>query len=869
MTKTLDQIIKQYTTPEQRKQFKNLSSKAKAALFNGVINYNKNTIKTLTKEEEEYLKSKGRSDLVSSSKSPLRQQVNYLTSKENIDAKIKYLNNPERIKQQGIDNVIAFLSVIGLKGVPKSQAISLVDKLSKVYKSGGKQAVTKLITTTRNNLVKQNPTVASRINQGVQRIGKAQKEFSDALDAIIAPKTGTRGVITKDIPMDQSAAADLRLKGLNQQLDRAAMRDGRVKYQVARQESNIATPDEFLNLGQPENPSLINTGDSTARMSELRAQAERAGTRANEIKNSISDEESRLLEFLRSVGEEGSVGQDLNKINKTVDKATSGFEKLSEGEAKNFTEAVKENAKELGKLAKECGVKSKKDLPGFLKFIKDTYNLISNAPNSIKASGLIAGGLAGLTIYDFYRSYKENGDSFAGLKTPMGRVIRHVLGYDGRDKLSKAAAKKAGLVDGMTEKQQKDYELGLFSQDLIDSEVPEFFSGASGRKYHNLNGYIYDFATGRPVDLNTAVNDFTQLLQYQDQQIIDKTNTINQQIADLQALQQQGYSIPQEQIQTLETQRDLLTSQQKEIKNQLNVLTSPDYDPNGDLTSQYKMNVVDPQQMQQQAQYAQINQQRLAYDEMYKKGYETIAQNTWDNLEKYYTPDQANVDYYEYSAKVANGQAPYMDVQSFYNMQKMKMMREAAPQIAQQAAQFAQNYSTAQKYTVDQDLTTIDINRKRDKDIADINQAYLNYQEDIRHNKVGEQISFGEYLVKKGQLGVQQANAETNRINAITNRSELGIKEYNAQTGRINAGANEARAKAYVEESPYRQFANMGSGFSGGAMGDVDPDTMINLNPNLGKKVAPKAFDQQATPQQPQANQPSLIDKALGLFRGN
>ena len=42
------------------------------------------------------------------------------------------------------------------------------------------------------------------------------------------------------------------------------------------------------------------------------------------------------------------------------------------------------------------------------------------------------------------------------LKTPIGKIIRNVLGYDGKDKLSKAAAKKAGLLDDMTEKQAAD-----------------------------------------------------------------------------------------------------------------------------------------------------------------------------------------------------------------------------------------------------------------------------------------------------------------------------------------------------------------------------------------------------------------------------
>ena len=571
----------------------------------------------------------------------------------------------------------------------------------------------------------------------------------------------------------------------------------------------------------------------------------------------------------------GFTDDQAKSINKIANSAKDGS--LTKTEDTEFLKLIKENAVQLQSLAKNAGVKTKGELAGFLKFIKDTTKLIENSPKHIKAlavGGSVAGGLSGLTIYDLYQSYKQNGDSFAGLKTPMGKILRHVLGYDGKDKLSKTAARQAGLNDQLSTKQSQDADLGLFSQDIIDSEVPEFFTGGSGRKYHNLNGYIYDFATGKPVNIANAINDYTQALSYEDQQIIDKTNTINSQIADLQSLQQRGYGVPQEQLMQLQYQADALDIQSKNVKKQLAAISEPDYNNDSPLVDQYKTNVVDPQQQAMTGAAANTQSQdqlnQIAYDEMYKKGFEQIAQNYYNQIENYYTPEVANVDYHKYYIAFTRGEVPYMDAQQFYNYKKMSMMHEIAPQIQQQAMQFASNYANTQSQTVGNYYKGVDIQRKRDKDIADINQAYLNYEEDKRHNRVSENISFGEYLVKQGQLNVNQANAETNRMNAVTNRGKLGIDQTNAETSRMNAITNQGRLKLYEQESPYKQFANMGQGFSGGAMGNVDADTMINLNPEIGKRVAPQAFvQQQPTPQAQQSNQPSLIDKALGLFRGN
>lgn len=526
---------------------------------------------------------------------------------------------------------------------------------------------------------------------------------------------------------------------------------------------------------------------------------------------------------------------------------------LTNSEASSLTQLVKQNAEGLKALASELGVKSKQEIPTLLKFVKDTYKLLKNSPNHIKAVAIgtsVVGGLGGLTLFDMYQSYRENGDTYSGLKTPMGKVIRNVLGYDDKSKLAKAASKQAGLTPDMTPKQQADAEQGLFSQDLINSHVDEFFTGISGRKYHNKDGYIYDFGTGRPVKIADAINDFTQKLEYDDQQIIDQTNQANQRLQDLQALRDQGYNVPDEQLVQAQNEVDTLSTQKSDIENKLKAITEPEYDTTKDLTEQYRTNIVQPQQQAQQAMQQEYNR---TFDDIYKAAFERIASDTYNDMDNYYGPQQQNYDYFQYSRKVANNEAPWMSIQDFVKYQKMDYMKQMSPKIQQTALQYAklasdQMYQQGSIYNKQQEITNLqkqknfenwlNVNKfdaEQKKNLQDLYLKYLNYQNEV----------------DRTNIQAQNAESTKQRAEAATEANKLKQQEIEMQK----------------QIQPYKQMEYMGSSLSGASMGGLTPDQFINANPEVAKQVFPSAFQEGNQPQQQQPKQ-NFVMSIFNQLRG-
>lgn len=527
---------------------------------------------------------------------------------------------------------------------------------------------------------------------------------------------------------------------------------------------------------------------------------------------------------------------------------------ITKAEEETLTKLVKENAKGLQALAKELNVTSKKDIPVLLKFVKDTYKLFSNAPGYVKAmatGATIAGGLGGLTLFDMYQSYRENGDTYSGLKTPVGKIIRNVLGYDGKDKLSKAAAKKAGLLEDMTEKQAADAELGIFSQDLINSDVDEYFTGMSGRKYHNLNGYIYDFATGRPVNVADAINDYTQKLEYDDQQLVAKIDNANQQLADLQQLRNSGYAVSDDQIMQAQNNVDLLKSQRSNNQIKLEALTTPEFDSSGDLVEQYKSKIVQPQQQVQQAQTAY--QQRV-FDDVYKAAFERIAQDTYNDLDNYYGPQQQQVDYYTYMQKVDRREAPYLSPNDFVKYQKMEYMKQMSPKIQQSALQYAQSasnqmYQQGFIYNKQQEID----NLQKQKNF----ENWLNVNKFDAEQKKNLQTLYLDYL--KYQNEVDRTNIQ--RENANINKQKADIA---AQGNTLKQ--QEIEIKKQMQ--PYQQMQYMGSSLEGASMGGLTPDQFINANPEVAKQVFPSAFQEGNQPQQQQQPKQNFVMSIFNQLKG-
>ena len=699
-----------------------------------------NTIKKLTPEEEAKLKAKGRSDLISVSKSVVKQGLNYVSSDAYLNDMKKYIT-PELLKSQATDLIVTSLLAF-LPGIPKSSITPIINQAKKLGGAKGVQYVTNAV---KNILVKANPKAAQSIKEGTTKLTGSIDNY-------------------------------------------------------------------FRNVGEAGMAS------------------------AKEINNLLGKEYSMATQ---------------KEIDSLFNSAKDGV--ISKTEEETLTKLVKENAKGLQALAKELNVTSKKDIPVLLKFVKDTYKLFSNAPGYVKAmatGATIAGGLGGLTLYDMYQSYRENGDTFSGLKTPIGKIIRNVLGYDGKDKLSKAAAKKAGLLDDMTEKQAADAELGIFSQDLINSDVDEYFTGMSGRKYHNLNGYIYDFATGRPVNVADAINDYTQKLEYDDQQLVAKINNANQQLADLQQLRNSGYAVSDDQIMQAQNNVDLLKSQRSNNQIKLEAITTPEFDSSGDLVEQYKSKIVQHQQQVQQAQAA--NQQR-AFDDVYKAAFERIAQDTYNDLDNYYGPQQQQVDYYTYMQKVDRREAPYLSPNDFVKYQKMEYMKQMSPKIQQSALQYAklasdQMYQQGSIYNKQQEIASLreqknfenwlnihKFDAEQKKNLQDLYLKYLNYQNEV----------------DRTNIQAQNAVSTRQRVEAATEANKLKQQEIEIQKGL----------------QPYKQMEYMGSSLSGASMGGLTPDQFINANPEVAKQVFPSAFQEGNQPQQQQPKQ-NFVMSIFNQLRG-
>ena len=540
------------------------------------------------------------------------------------------------------------------------------------------------------------------------------------------------------------------------------------------------------------------------------------------------------------------------EINSIFNSAKDGV--ITKAEEETLTKLIKENASGLQALAKELNVTSKKDLPVLLKFVKDTYNILSNAPGYVKAiatGATIAGGLGGLTLFDMYQSYRENGDTYSGLKTPVGKIIRNVLGYDGKDKLSKAAARKAGLTPDMTEKQAADAEQGIFSQDLIDSDVDEYFTGMSGRKYHNLNGYIYDFATGRPVNIADAINDYSQKLEYDDQQLVSKINSANQQLADLQQLKNSGYAISDDQLIQAQNNVDLLQNQRSNNITKLEAITAPEFDTTKDLIEQYKSNVVQPQQQVQQAQQAEYQR---TFDDVYKAAFERIAQDTYNDLDNYYGPQQQQVDYYAYKQRYYRGEAPYLSPDDFVKYQKMEYMKQMSPKIQQSALQYAQlasnqMYQQGNIYNKQRELDNLqkqrsfenwlNINKfdaEQKKNLQEMYMKYLNYQNEVDRTNI-----------QRENVNINKQKADIAAQGNVLKQQEIDIKK---------------------QMQPYQQMQYMGSSLEGAAMGGLTPDQFINANPEVAKQVFPSAFQEGNQQQQAQPQKQNFVMSIFNQLRG-
>ena len=758
-----------------------LTGVANASTGNNGVDLKTNSIKQLTPEEEDKLKSKGRQDLIAASKSPLKQQLNYVSSDNIIKATRDYNLSPERVIDDLIELVLvaatsgkvpsgiaskgrqALMSAAKKYGVEK-QIIQFTKQLPAVINKGT-TAVTKFVNNStanmRNSLVKANPTAMKAINEKkAQMTAEMEKAFNDV-------------------------------------------------------------------FGATKIPDKTRPGDVFSYF------------------------------FENYVGKSGAK----NATNKFVN-----GQKLTDTEEQSFIKMVKENSDELGRLAKECGIKSKAEIPNFIKFIKQLGSIIENSPAYIKGlatAGGLAGGIinSGLSLFDMYQAFKEGGDNLiprtiadlsriGASAIPGGLILKLLygsLGYGVGDKLSMAALKRLGVQSGYTPEQEAEIIAG-YRQPGLDTQYNEYEVGGSGRKYHVKGDRVYAFDTGLPVSLREFNEDINAGARFRYEQALDTYNNANSEYQQLLAARQQGYNIPDSQIEQAAINSQNAYNQlgiaSQEVQ-RVQKATESDYDINGDLVQQYTDRYITPQKALEEQKRIEAQQD---YNERYQKLFNQIAQANYNNINQYYSnPQNIQEEYFEYINRMTGMGYRPMSPEQYVEVQKNKAMYNIAPEIHKQATQILEQGIT-QQYN-----------------LGNIGQKYYKTASDVEHN-----------IVTEGQT--DKKNLETERHNKMTEAlgiGNLGVNQQNAQTReealKIQqqiADLKEMQYKLEEQLAPYKKMNSIVEAAKAtGPMGGMTMDQLMNVNPELGKIVFPAAFqtptNQPQQQQQVQQSQPNLIDQGV------
>lgn len=513
-----------------------------------------------------------------------------------------------------------------------------------------------------------------------------------------------------------------------------------------------------------------------------------------------------------------------------------------------FATLLRENGNALKNLADEVGVKSAKEIPNLLKFTKELGSIIQNSPKYLRQVATkqpITLAVTGLDLYDIYQAFKENNDTLipklsasAGsigaslIKgNPLLKILYAGLGYAAGDNLAKAAFKKIGAKRDVSSQLQKEIDEGMAYPGL-DEEVKEFETGLSGRKYHIKGAKVYAFDTGRAVPVNEALDDIIAGYNYKKQQANDKKKILDQQEIELNNLAMQGYDVAPQQNLIQEQRRDI-----DKVLQEIPDYNKPKYDETKDLQQQVIDNEVKPELRTQEAN---MIAKQESFNELYKQMFDTVAENMYQDMDNYYTPQNQASDYFQYMNKVAQGQALYMSPDEFSRQMKVQAMHNMLPQIHNQTQQLMSSlvtnlYNQGKLGAETNKLVeTIRHNKANEvKDIAQLQINATNAQETQRHNLAQE--------------GIGQANAETGRLGAITQAGRNKIMQQNADT---------ASRQQQVREQmlPYQQAASISESVynMGGPASGVTFDQMLNVNPEVMKQVYPEAFKPSNQPQQPQ-----------------
>lgn len=851
----INQIINQYTTPEQRRYLKQAGNKAYSNLLRtsvgGTIknarDFYTSSVKPVIKATQSVNnKPITRAGLDPNKPAELKSAPKGSIFKGDIQQSIINLGRNDEIGAKARQDLVMFIVSLGAPS-PEAEALSKTIQavaktkggqaavnlgkqvVAKVQKAAPKQItaeVRKAITTTRNELVRSNPKANELINKGTQTLKSKQKEVSDALDLIFDRQTKTYR-IADQLPSNLKAKTPNQLSGDEKRL-------------ITDQYKDL---EDFLNKPDYQEVSLDDFLKDGAKFTD--------------------DELMNLADFTEKYLNPQKLLTASKEETKTINKAAKkGIGSLNAEETDSILDMLKNNSKGLGDIAKEVGVKSKKEIPDLMKFVNQLGDIIKNSPNYIKSQatgkdklGILAN--AGLSVYDLYQAYKENDGSLlpkslnnvarmtGGLipGNPILKIFYGGLGYAAGDQLTKAAFKKLGVKHETSDLINKEIEAGIYQPGLSD-EIPEFIEGQSGRKYHVTGNKIFDYATGRPVNIADALKDASDFVQFKTQEAIDKKNALEQQENDLRIAMQQGYNVDPGQLQNIQIQKETVQQEINRNSQLANQLQPLQYDSEGDLVEQYKQNVVAPEQQQEQIQAQRTNQDiATAYNLIAEK----VAYDSAADIDRLITPQSMLNEYHIHQAKARAGQAYFFNnINDFVEWKKSQAMIELQPKIREQAATIMQNGIKSQQelnnFLLEAQKVAETYRHNRATEAKDIYNAQTE-----RGYKQG-QLDIGQYEAQTGRInaGTNQYEAQTGRMNAATNRAELGIKGYNAETGRMNAGTAARDITRKEQLLPYQQASYAGQTVMNAGMSGLSMDQFLNSNTSVFGTVFPGTQQGQA-----------------------
>ena len=544
-------------------------------------------------------------------------------------------------------------------------------------------------------------------------------------------------------------------------------------------------------------------------------------------------DENEIIDFLKFRATDPEVA-------KVAGKAT-----LDATEEATLRSILRKNSEEIAGLAQQTGVTNAKDLPRLIKFAKQFGDLIKNSPAYIRSQAtgnpLTTLGVTGLSIYDVFQEFKNNGDNLlpksisntaaVGASLVPGSTLKKLLfaglGYVAGDKLARAGLKKLGVKDTDSDVEQKEIDAGIRRAGL-SQEVPEYLTGQSGKRYHVLNDKIFDYSTGKPVNIQAALADVRAGLDVERQSKVDRLNDINMQIGNLQNQSNMGYNITPDMLEPLVMEQQQLQQDISNIDNSYGI-TNPEYDASGDLISQVATREVLPVQQAQQA--VQQNAQ-----DVYKVVFDKIAQDTFSDMDKFYTPENQRVDYYTYMQQYAKGGVPFMTPDEFSRYAKVQAMHKLAPQLQQKAMEMATQLG---KQQFEQNM---EIRKQNEVERAGYANDLINAfkaQETARHNRVGELTE--NYKAQSGRMSsladIQNAKTRIGELGVSKQRADIAqqqanIAGYNAQTSR-------ERANIEREYLPFKQGQAASQTVMNVGMSGMPLDTFLNSNQSLFAQIYP------------------------------